>query len=255
MDDNGTRVVDHPWMHTKAVLATTAVLTAAVLGLTACGGDSSTSPGAPSAPASASPVSAQLVQVVKDISPSIVQLQCGQALGSGVVFDSHGDVVTNAHVLDGNSSCTVTLAGGGNHSARVLGKSVPNDLAVVRLAGGTAPPATFADSSKVQVGELVLAMGNPLGLRSSVTQGIVSSLNRNIQESRTVDLMSLIQTSAEINPGNSGGALVDTSGHVIGIPTLTAIDPEFGDMQAPGIGFAIPSNTVRQVANTLIAAG
>jgi S1-C subfamily serine protease len=174
-----------------------------------------------------------------------VQLRCGQALGSGVVFDAHSDVVTNAHVLDGNSSCTVTLAGGGNHPARVLGKAVQNDLAVVRVAGATPPPATFADSSKVQVGELVLAMGNPLGLRSSVTQGIVSSLNRNVQESSTVDLTSLIQTSAEINPGNSGGALV----------ALTAVDPEFGDTQAPGIGFAIPSNTVRQVADSLIAAG
>jgi putative serine protease PepD len=125
----------------------------------------------------------------------------------------------------------------------------------VRLQGTTPPSAKFADSSKVQVGDFVLAMGNPLGLRSSVTQGIVSSLNRNIQESSTVDLTALIQTSAEINPGNSGGALVDLSGEVIGIPTLTAVDPEFGNTPAAGIGFAIPSNTVRNVANSLIAAG
>jgi len=105
----------------------------------------------------------------------------------------------------------------------------------------------------VQVGDFVLAMGNPLGLRSSVTQGIISSLDRNVAESSTVELSALIQTSAEINPGNSGGALVDLAGEVIGIPTLTAIDPEFGNMQAPGIGFAIPSDTVRQVANNLIA--
>jgi putative serine protease PepD len=105
------------------------------------------------------------------------------------------------------------------------------------------------------VGDVVLAMGNPLGLRSSVTQGIVSSLNRTVAESSTVDLSALIQTSAEINPGNSGGALVNMAGQVIGIPTLTATDPEFGGAQAPGIGFAIPSNTVRQVADALIAAG
>jgi S1-C subfamily serine protease len=98
-------------------------------------------------------------------------------------------------------------------------------------------------------------MGNPLGLQSSVTQGIVSSLNRNIQESSTVDLTALIQTSAEINPGNSGGALVDLSGRVIGIPTLAALDPEFGGTEAPGIGFAIPSDTVRRVADMLISAG
>jgi putative serine protease PepD len=88
-----------------------------------------------------------------------------------------------------------------------------------------------------------------------VTQGIVSSLNRSVAESSSVDLSALIQTSAEINPGNSGGALVDLSGRVIGIPTLTALDPEFGNAQAPGIGFAIPSNTVRRVATTLITAG
>ncbi len=99
---------------------------------------------------------------------------------------------------------------------------------------------------------MVLAMGNPLGLQSSVTQGIVSSLDRNVAESQQVELSALIQTSAEINPGNSGGALVDLSGRVIGIPTLSAVDAEFGDAQAPGIGFAIPSNVVRTIASSLI---
>jgi S1-C subfamily serine protease len=95
-------------------------------------------------------------------------------------------------------------------------------------------------------------MGNPLGLRSSVTQGIVSSLDRSVAESASVNLSALIQTSAEINPGNSGGALVDLSGEVIGIPTLTAVDPEFGNAQAPGIGFAIPSDVVKSIASSLL---
>lgn len=242
-------------MFRRAALATTAVLIAGMIGLSACSDDPSNPAGAAGTPTFTGSVDTQLVTVVKDTSPSIVQLQCGNALGSGVVFDGKGDVVTNAHVLNGQSSCNVTLSGGDHHSAGVVGKTTQMDLAVVRLSGATPPPATFGDSSKVQVGELVLAMGNPLGLRSSVTQGIISSLDRNVQESSTVDLTALIQTSAEINPGNSGGALVDLSGHVIGIPTLTALDPEFGGNQAPGIGFAIPSNTVRSVADQLIAAG
>jgi S1-C subfamily serine protease len=98
----------------------------------------------------------------------------------------------------------------------------------------------------------VLAIGNPLGLRSSVTEGIVSSLNRSVSESAGVTLSPVIQTSAAINPGNSGGALADLSGRVIGIPTLAALDPQLGDSQASGIGFAIPSSTVKQVANRLI---
>jgi S1-C subfamily serine protease len=124
---------------------------------------------------------------------------------------------------------------------------------VVHVSGASPAPATFADSSKAQVGDLLLAIGNPLGLRSSVTEGIVSSLNRTVSEGGGVTLSGVIQTSAAINPGNSGGALVDLTGRVLGIPTLEALDPELGDTQASGIGFAIPSNTVRNVATSLIA--
>jgi S1-C subfamily serine protease len=104
------------------------------------------------------------------------------------------------------------------------------------------------------VGDFSLAIGNPLGLRSSVTQGIVSSVDRRVSEGSGVTLAPVIQTSAEINPGNSGGALVDLTGRVIGIPTLAALDPEIGG-EAPGIGFAIPSNTVDRVATDLIGGG
>jgi S1-C subfamily serine protease len=121
---------------------------------------------------------------------------------------------------------------------------------------GAAPPAaTFGRSRELTVGEVVLAIGNPLGLRSSVTQGIVSSIGRTVTEGNGVALPSVIQTSAAINPGNSGGALVNLHDEVIGIPTLAALVPEFGSTPAPGIGFAIPADTVELIADQLIESG
>jgi len=147
----------------------------------------------------------------------------------------------------------VTLANGNRDTATLVGTDPQSDIAVVHLDGARPSPATFADSRIVQSGGVVLAIGNPLGLQSSVTQGIVSSLNRDVSEGNGVTLSDVIQTSAEINPGNSGGALVDLSGRVVGVPTLAALDPEFGNSPAPGIGFAIASNTVQRVAAGLIA--
>jgi S1-C subfamily serine protease len=136
----------------------------------------------------------------------------------------------------------------------LVGRDTGTDLAVIRITGAHPHPATFANSTQVQVGDLVLAIGNPLGLRSSVTEGIVSAVGRSVPETNTVTLSSVIQTSAAINPGNSGGALVNIAGQVIGIPTLSAVDPEMG-AAAPGIGFAIDSNTVRRVAGALVRSG
>jgi putative serine protease PepD len=197
----------------------------------------------------------QFVDVVDRVSPQVVQIQTERGLGSGIVYDGRGDVVTNAHVADGAQRFLVTLAGDERHTATLVGSDPSNDLAVIRLSGATPSPATFADSGAVRSGDIVFAIGNPLGLQSSVTQGIVSSINRDVSEGNGVTLSHAIQTSAEINPGNSGGALVDLSGRVIGVPTLAALDPEFSDTQAPGIGFAIPSDTVKSVADRLIAAG
>jgi putative serine protease PepD len=194
----------------------------------------------------------QFVRVVQAVSPQVVQIQGKRGLGSGVVFDGRGDVVTNAHVVAGEKQLVVTLSGGANHPGTLVGSDPAHDLAVVRIGGASPAPATFADSATPQVGELVLAIGNPLGLRSSVTQGIVSSVGRSVSEGNGVTLSGAIQTSAAINPGNSGGALVDLSGVVIGIPTLAALDPQLGGGPASGIGFAIPSSTVRQVATRLI---
>jgi putative serine protease PepD len=192
--------------------------------------------------------------VVANVSPSVVVIETNQGLGSGIVFDDQGDIVTNAHVVAGAASFRVTTAAGDQLDASLVGSFVPDDLAVIKVSDGKLQPATFGDSSKLVVGEIVLALGNPLGLQSSVTSGIISALGRTVNEPAGTALPGVIQTSASINPGNSGGALVDLDGQVVGIPTLTATDPQLGGA-APGIGFAIPSNMAKDIAGQLIRNG
>jgi putative serine protease PepD len=194
-----------------------------------------------------------ITAVVRKLSPSVVQIQNSQGLGSGIVYDTSGDIVTNNHVVAGGGPYTVT-AGRHTYKAQLVGSFAPDDLAVVRVSGARLRPATFANSSKLAVGDLTIAIGNPLGLRSSVTDGIVSAFRQGVSEGNGVALPEMIQTSAPINPGNSGGALADIEGRVIGIPTLAATDPELGST-APGIGFAIPSNLVKGIAKQIIAHG
>jgi putative serine protease PepD len=194
------------------------------------------------------------VLVVKTVSPSVVQIENSTGLGSGVVFDTAGNIVTNAHVVGTAKTFTVTTSSGTRYSAKLVGSFPPDDLAVVKVSRATLKPAVFADSSKLQVGDIALAIGNPLGLRSSVTEGIVSAIRGAVSEGNGHTLPSVVQTSAAINPGNSGGALVDLDGRVIGVPTLAATDPQLGG-SAPGIGFAIPSNLVRDIAGQLVKYG
>ncbi|MCD6728212.1 MAG: trypsin-like peptidase domain-containing protein [Solirubrobacteraceae bacterium] len=195
-----------------------------------------------------------MIEVIRERSASVVQIQTDSGLGSGVVYDDRGDIVTNNHVVGTAKEFIVTLAKGDRHKATLVGTFPAGDLAVIRLESGSPAPAPFADSSKATVGEIVLAIGNPLGLRSSVTDGIISSLGRTVNAGDGVVIPSAVQTSAAINPGNSGGALVDLDSEVVGIPTLAATVPELGG-QAAGIGFAIPSNTVRRIADQLIDTG
>ncbi|MCU1456607.1 MAG: serine protease, partial [Actinomycetia bacterium] len=175
--------------------------------------------------------------------------------GSGVGYDHKGDIVTNNHGVEGSTSFPVNLANGKTLTGTLVGPYAPDDLAVVNVSGDSPPPAAFADSSKVQVGDIVLALGNPLGLASSVTEGIISATDRTVSEGGGIVLPSTLQTSASINPGNSGGGLVNMNAAVVGIPTLAATDPQLGGGSAPGIGFAIPSNTVKLIADQLIAKG
>ena len=214
---------------------------------------------APASPGAASSLEQQYEQVVARVLPSVVQISTSEGSGSGVVFDTKGDIVTNAHVVGIATSLQVGLASGGKLlPAVVVGVFAPDDLAVIRVQAGAGSlhPASFGRSAAVRVGEIVLAMGNPLGLTGTVTDGIVSATGRTVSEGQgsSAVLISSIQTSAPINPGNSGGALVNLAGQVIGIPTLAATSPQLGGAAA-GIGFAIPSDTVTSIAAQLIASG
>lgn len=199
-------------------------------------------------------------QVITATRPAIVQITTRTGLGSGVVFDDQGHIVTNAHVVGEEQRFQVTSAtGGAPRNARLVAAFPAGDLAVIKLddpSGLTV--ARFGDSSKLKEGQIVLAMGNPLGLSGSVTSGIISALGRTVSASDgrgpSVTIPNAIQTSAPINPGNSGGALVNLSGEVIGIPTLAATTSEDG-AAAPGIGFAIPSNTAKDIAEQIIRHG
>lgn len=230
-------------------------LTAVAL-LAGCGGGSSTSSSAPASPPATGPQLQQaFVRVIHQVAPSVVQVETSAGLGSGIVYDGQGDIVTNNHVVASGNHLRVTASNGKSYDATLVGTFPEGDLAVVRASGADLHPAAFGDSSKLQVGTIVLAIGNPLGLRSSVTDGIVSALGRTVSEPNGRVLPNAIQTSAPINPGNSGGALVDLAGRVVGIPTLAATDPELGGSAAPGIGFAIPSSTVTDIAGQIVQHG
>jgi S1-C subfamily serine protease len=158
-------------------------------------------------------------------------------------------------VVAGSKAFLVVLSSGKQYQGTLVGSYAPDDLAVIRIQATGLHPATFANSSNLQVGDIVMAIGNPLGLQSSVSEGIVSALRTAIPEGNGVTLPSAIQTTAAINPGNSGGALINLNEQVVGIPTLAATDPQLGGGAAPGIGFAISSNTVTLIANQLIKTG
>ncbi|MFF8190175.1 S1C family serine protease [Streptomyces bobili] len=202
-------------------------------------------------------------KVVRDVLPSVVQIEARSDLGSGVVYDDAGHIVTNAHVVGDEKTFRVTTAHSEDPLAATLVSSYPEqDLAVIKLdrVPDGLRAARLGDSGEVEVGQIVLAMGSPFGLSSSVTQGIVSATGRTVSEGGTdgatgATIASMVQTSAAINPGNSGGALVNLDGEVIGIPTLAAVDPSLGQGAAPGIGFAIPASMVRTVADQIVKDG
>jgi putative serine protease PepD len=217
--------------------------------------------GTPSA-AAPSPQAARssYADMVRQVLPSVVLIRTPDGLGSGVVLDGKGHIVTNAHVAKSATSFQVQLSGDPQpRPARLIGTYPAGDLAVIQAGDATGlKPASFGDSDKARAGDVVLAVGNPLGLSSSVTEGIVSATGRAVTEPASANsagtvLPGAIQTSAPINPGNSGGALVNTAGQVIGIPTLAAAGVQ--GSQAQGIGFAIPANTARDIAAQLIGSG
>ncbi|MDX3855485.1 S1C family serine protease [Streptomyces sp. AK02-01A] len=200
--------------------------------------------------------------VIRNVLPSVVQIDAGNSLGSGVIYDNQGHIVTNAHVVGKQRAFAVTMATREQPmKARLVSSFPQQDLAVIKLeqVPKGLKAAKFGDTSQVAVGQIVLAMGSPLGLSGSVTQGIVSAVGRTVSESPAggtgATIPNMVQTSAAINPGNSGGALVNLDSQVIGIPTLAATDPQLGDSAAPGIGFAIPVSMVKTVADQIIKNG
>jgi len=201
-------------------------------------------------------VQTQQEAAIAKIEPAVVELQVttaqGQQIGSGVIIDSKGDIVTNNHVVSGAQTINVVLKDGTSLTGQLVGTSPANDLAVVRITPfAHMTVAQIGDSLKLSVGQEVLAIGNPLGITETATQGIVSALNRSVTESTGVTITNAIQTDAAINPGNSGGALINLQGQLVGIPTLTAINTE-SNTPASGVGFAIPSNLVAAVLQQII---
>jgi serine protease DegQ len=175
--------------------------------------------------------------------------QRASSLGSGVIVSGEGYIVTNHHVVESADEIEVALSDGRTALAQVIGNDPESDLAVIRVNLEKLPVATLGNSDGLQVGEVVLAIGNPFGVGQTVTMGIISALARTQTEVNPFE--SFIQTDAAINPGNSGGALVDAAGNLIGINT--AIYSKTG--ASHGIGFAIPVNVVRQVMEQIIRSG
>lgn len=221
-------------------------------------------------------VSNLTVKVVQQVGPAVVSIRNDQqpqqdlfgtsqavSAGSGVVIDSHGYILTNYHVVADAQNLTVTFANATTAPATIVGSDPSNDIAVIKVNTKVPAVAQFGDSSKVQVGETVIAVGNALGnLQNTVTEGIVSGVNRTLPNgndpTNQSSLQNMIQTDAAINHGNSGGPLVDLTGHVIGINTAVVRGSGNGGIltatsdQAEGLGFAIPSNTAQTVADRLI---
>ncbi|WP_419508818.1 S1C family serine protease [Candidatus Allofournierella excrementavium] len=169
--------------------------------------------------------------------------------GSGVILTTDGYIVTNYHVVEGAQQITVTLHDDSTYTATVVGSDQQSDIALLKIDATGLTPAVLGDSDSVQVGEVVIAVGNPMGtLGGTVTDGIVSALNRDI--SVEGNEMTLMQTSAAISPGNSGGGLFNTNGELIGI-----VNAKYSDEDAEGLGFAIPVNTMKTVVQDLLENG
>ena len=195
-------------------------------------------------------------EIYQRVNPSVVtvmvQLDDSISVGTGVIFRADGYILTNYHVLAGGRDCTVAMDTGRTYEARYVAGDERNDLAVLKVELTGLPAATFGDSDQLVVGDKVYAIGNPLGveLRGTLTDGIVSAINRDVQvDGRT---MTLVQTNAALNSGNSGGPLINAYGQVVGINTIK-MSSDYSNVE--GLGFAIPSASIRRLVNDLLTYG
>jgi putative serine protease PepD len=201
------------------------------------------------------------------VTPSVVSVKvvaaAGSGSGSGWVYKSDSTssfIVTNNHVIEAaatSGTITVELLNGDVVPAQIVGRDIAYDLAVLKINRGNLPAVTVGDSSKISVGESVVAIGSPLGLASTVTSGIISALNRPVTTGTlgSESFVNAIQTDAAINPGNSGGALLDSRGRIVGVNSAIATLSSGGTSGSIGLGFAIPINEAKRVVNELIATG
>jgi putative serine protease PepD len=201
-------------------------------------------------------IETQQEAAIAKIEPAVVELKVttaqGLQIGSGVIIDAKGDIITNNHIVSGEQSIVAVLYNGNTEQAQLVGTVAADDLAVVRIQPFTnMTVAQVGDSSSLVVGQEVLAIGNPLGITQTATGGIVSALNRSVTESTGTTISNAIQTDAAVNPGNSGGALINLQGELVGIPTLTAVNTETNTV-ANGVSFAIPSNLVQTVIQQIV---
>jgi serine protease Do len=193
-----------------------------------------------------------VIEVTRRVSPAVVSIYSRAGSGSGVIIREDGVILTNAHVVGPMDQVSVGLATGEELVGQVLGRDPSLDLAVVRVrASSRLPTAPLGDSDQLQVGQAAIAIGNPAGFERTVTTGVVSAVDRTLGSG----LEELIQTDAAINPGNSGGPLLDSSGRVIGITTAVLRDTPRGGPTLVGLGFAVPINLGRDVAEQLLSTG
>jgi putative serine protease PepD len=200
-------------------------------------------------------ITAQVTQPTSSGNPFAPSQSSGTATGSGFVVSKDGLVVTNAHVIDGATSIKVKIGDGQQQTATLVGKDVSSDLALLKVdtGGKSLTPLKLADSGTVQVGDPTYAIGNPYGLSRTLTTGVVSALQRQISAPNGFSISHVIQTDAALNPGNSGGPLLNSAGEVIGVNSQIESSSAAGGSSGgnTGIGFAIPSNTVKSVVSQL----
>jgi putative serine protease PepD len=192
-------------------------------------------------------------EIYKRSQSAVVEIQAGNATGTGFVVDQQGHVVTNEHVVGDSQTVEIRFADESTEQGRVLGTDPSIDVALIEvdLTGHDVTPVQLGSSAGVEVGDPVYAIGNPFGLERTLTAGIVSAVNRDIQAPNNFTINDVIQTDAPVNPGNSGGPLLDAAGNVIGV--VSQIQSENGGNI--GIGYAVPSDTVRNVLSTLESGG